>query len=361
MLSASSSTRTPSVTIALAAALLAVTTAWPADTGDRARPGPPSLQIPCGECPYLYGANPAHPEISSQGLRDREYSLQKPEGTTRILVLGDSVTFGTGVARAETFPKRLERSLRRRGLPVEVMNAGVNGYTAYNELHYYLDEMRRYDPDLVVLAVVLNDAVNPRLHWGVYSENPRFTIPREAIPNAEDDRVRLAGAARSQQSFDAHVQRSHAVNRGGRKDEQGRRWPVYLTGEDSIGIDTLLDYDSPEWGWLRGLYDSLKAGVERDGASLVLLLLPLAYQLDVDYPFDPQPLFARYCRERKLRCLDLLPAFRARAVDERLFIGEEAGYQDVWHLTPAGHELVARELEGLLDDRATSGARPEAR
>ena len=145
--------------------------------GEDARAGArPKIQVPCGDCPYLYAANPAHPDISSQGLRDREYAIPKPEDTLRILVLGDSVTFGTGVSRSETFPKRLERNLRSQGKQVEVINAGINGYTAYNEVHYYLSEMRKFEPDIVVLAVVLNDAVNPRLHWGVFAEDRKSVV-----------------------------------------------------------------------------------------------------------------------------------------------------------------------------------------
>ena len=306
------------------------------------------LQAPCGDCPYLYGANPAHPEISSQGLRDREYALPKPEGGTRILVLGDSVTFGTGVARSQTFPKQLERELRRGGKQVEVINAGVNGYTAYNEVQFYLGRMRALDPDVVVLAVVLNDAVNPRLHWGVFEESPLFEVPDAATPNVEDERTRLKQATRSQSAFNAHVKRSHEINKKGKADGKGRRWPVYLTGEDSIGIETLLDYDSAEWRWLRGLYGELKKGVEADGARLVLLVLPLAYQMEQGYPFDPQPLFERYCREASLDCVDPLPAFRAERGKRRLFIGTDAGYLDVWHLTHEGHGVVAAELERSL-------------
>ena len=320
--------------------------------GEDARVGArPKIQVPCGDCPYLYAANPAHPDISSQGLRDREYAIPKPEGMLRILVLGDSVTFGTGVSRSETFPKRLERNLRRRGKQVEVINAGVNGYTAYNEVHYYLSEMRRYEPDIVVLAVVLNDAVNPRLHWGVFAENPLFDIPRAAIPNVEDDRGRLAAASRSQNAFNEHVQRSHEINKKGKADGKGRRRPVYLTGEDSIGIETLLEYDSAEWRWLRGLYGKLKEGVEADGAELWMLVLPLAYQLKEGYPFDPQPLFARYCRDESVAFLDPLPAFRAEQEKGQLFIGTDAGYMDVWHLTAAGHDLVAREIERFVTSR----------
>ena len=88
--------------------------------------------------------------------------------------------------------------------------------------------------------------------------------------------------------------------------------------------------------------------MEADGAQFVLLVLPLAYQLEEGYPFDPQPLFERYCRKASLDCVDLLPAFRAEQGKRKLFIGTDAGYLDVWHLTPEGHAVVAGELERSL-------------
>src|SRR5262245_29159034 len=45
------------------------------------------------------------------GLRDYEFAEEKPPGTYRIVVVGDSVTFGPGVGLDETFAKRLERKL----------------------------------------------------------------------------------------------------------------------------------------------------------------------------------------------------------------------------------------------------------
>ncbi len=56
----------------------------------------------------------------------------------------------------------------------------------------------------------------------------------------------------------------------------------------------------------------------------------------------------RYCREASVECVDLLPVFRAEQGKRQLFIGTDAGYLDVWHLTPAGHEVAARELERYL-------------
>lgn len=46
------------------------------------------------DSPELYGLNPAHPEISTQGLRDDEVAIPKPPGLWRILILGDSITYG---------------------------------------------------------------------------------------------------------------------------------------------------------------------------------------------------------------------------------------------------------------------------
>ena len=49
------------------------------------------------------------------GMRDREYTREKPPGTFRIAVLGSSVTMGSGVGDGETFESLAERALNERG------------------------------------------------------------------------------------------------------------------------------------------------------------------------------------------------------------------------------------------------------
>jgi len=118
------------------------------------------------DCPYLYALNPRRPGISLQGLRDRVFAIPKPPpGTHRILVLGDSIAYGVGVSPGETFAKVLERQLDRPGRRVEVINAGVLGYTAYNEERYYAARGRDFQPDVVVVAFCMNDVADPELHW----------------------------------------------------------------------------------------------------------------------------------------------------------------------------------------------------
>jgi len=61
---------------------------------------------------------------NSLGLRGKEITLEKPSGYKRILVLGDSFTFGLYVSDEETYPAVLEKLLTGQGHKVEVINAG---------------------------------------------------------------------------------------------------------------------------------------------------------------------------------------------------------------------------------------------
>ena len=57
---------------------------------------------------------PARQDISAQGLRDREFAIPKPPDVWRVLILGDSVTYGFNVDISATFAKRLESLLDRK-------------------------------------------------------------------------------------------------------------------------------------------------------------------------------------------------------------------------------------------------------
>lgn len=100
--------------------------------------------------------------ISSQGLRDREFAPEPPPTTHRILVLGDSVTFGTGVLAEETFSKRLEARLNAPdgGRHYEVVNSGVIGYNTVQERARLEQLGPRLAPDVVLLMFVVNDLLD---------------------------------------------------------------------------------------------------------------------------------------------------------------------------------------------------------
>lgn len=92
-------------------------------------------------------------KINSQGLRDREYSIVKPENTYRIAVIGCSRIYGYGVYAEETYPKALEEMLTGKAgkTDIEVINFGVNGYGLTQMALNYTLNVRKYNPDLVII------------------------------------------------------------------------------------------------------------------------------------------------------------------------------------------------------------------
>jgi len=98
--------------------------------------------------------------MNAAGWRDRDYSESKPQGTTRILIVGDSYVEAIGVPLDSTFHKRLERGLNARapsGHRVEVIALGRAGLGTTQEYLTYRRWGVRYDPDIVAVLFVLND------------------------------------------------------------------------------------------------------------------------------------------------------------------------------------------------------------
>lgn len=99
--------------------------------------------------------------INSIGLRDREFG-PKSASTTRILMLGDSLTFGWGVKSEDTPSKLLEYELNKKhrngGKDYEVINSGVGNYNTSQELIYFKSKGYKLNPDIVVLNYFINDA-----------------------------------------------------------------------------------------------------------------------------------------------------------------------------------------------------------
>ena len=100
-------------------------------------------------------------ETNSIGLRDREYG-DKKDNTFRILVLGDSITFGLGVELEDTYPKQLETilGLRNDGKKYEVINAGVMGYGTDHEFYYLEEWGAKLKPDLVIVGFYVGNDVD---------------------------------------------------------------------------------------------------------------------------------------------------------------------------------------------------------
>ena len=116
-------------------------------------------------------------KINSRGFRDYEYEIEKTNKTFRIVVLGDSYTFGWRLELNETFTKILEKRLNidnTKSLKYEVLNFGNPGYNTILEANLLEEKVFDYNPDLIIVAYTPGD---PECYWDFCSrELKKYTI-----------------------------------------------------------------------------------------------------------------------------------------------------------------------------------------
>jgi HEAT repeat protein/lysophospholipase L1-like esterase len=253
---------------------------------------------------------PPWEDFNRDGLRDRPHPLEKPERTYRLVCLGDSVTLGYGFSRGEAWPQVLEELVAARGPRLEVFNVALLGWSTRQERYAYERIARRYRPDGVVLAIVLNDLGD--------LQNNLARPPRLLA-----DLFRRSALA---------------------------RWVMNPEGREIESVDDLFVHPEPlkvasAYARLFAEVRRLRDEVRADGATLTLMVLPEADQVRPDpHPSLPQERIAAFARAEELPLVDPLPALRA--------VGA-AAYMDRLHLTPAGSALVAETV-------LASGAIPPA-
>jgi lysophospholipase L1-like esterase len=98
--------------------------------------------------------------INSDGFRDAEYSIKKPNNTIRIAVIGDSYTFGHGLENLySAYPKVLENYLNKnqKEINYQVLNFGFPGANVL-DLYWILKyKVIKYNPDIIMYAYYPND------------------------------------------------------------------------------------------------------------------------------------------------------------------------------------------------------------
>ena len=101
-------------------------------------------------------------KINNLGLRDeRDYPEVSPQDCFRVLVLGDSMTFGKGVREVESWPAILEQRLSSShpGRCIEVLNSGIPNTNFHIQWLHFLERWRGLQPDLVLVGFfVYNDS-----------------------------------------------------------------------------------------------------------------------------------------------------------------------------------------------------------
>ncbi|MCU0433525.1 MAG: hypothetical protein MUC87_08735 [Bacteroidia bacterium] len=134
--------------------------------------------------------------INRWGMRDKDYTLEKPQGTIRIALLGGSYEMGSGVNDGENYESLLEKKLNESGnqyQPIEILNFGVPGYHAIQHAWQAENEIWRFNPDLVIYVAHSED---PRRLNGFFASLLSNGVPLEE-PFLQDIKTR-SGARQSQ-------------------------------------------------------------------------------------------------------------------------------------------------------------------
>lgn len=129
----------------------------------------------------LLGSDRKPVGTNTAGMRGRrEFALDKPDGVRRIVIIGDSFTFGIGEDDDHIWPERLAVELGGW----EVLNLGVFGYGSDQQLLMLRDRGMRWHPDVVIQAFYVDDHFRNGMGFRDYAK-PRFVL--------DGDRLQLTG------------------------------------------------------------------------------------------------------------------------------------------------------------------------
>lgn len=269
-------------------------------------------------------------QVNADGLRDRPYPRAKDAKTFRIIALGDSVTAGYGVQLDETFAKVLERRLNEPPHEgrVEVINFGVPGYNTFQEASLLQEKGIRYDPDVIMLAVLGND----------FGSGPaQFPIDHGMLidPNSSGLPRPLKRLLRHS-SFYWFIGQQRLLHWQGARERVPQREP---TTRSASFERTWAIYQNALNQFLQVSRDS--------GAELLVCYVPSRAEVEGFTGYEPfRHRLEEALAQRGHRWLDTSgPLTRAAQAGTPVFLPTDAT-----HLSPAGNRLVAELLLDHLKD-----------
>lgn len=295
------------------------------------------------------------------GLRGEEVSRVPAPGRFRIVCLGGSTTYSSQVEDpADGYPARLEQALHEAGYrQVEVLNAGVPGYSSVESSIFLELKILDLEPDLIVVTHAAND-VHARLVWPpeAYSgDNSGWRGARQIAPLPlgfeHSTLLRIVGIRlgwlprfRAMESIfrpeaeTSYTGRFHTQMKAG----------TYPSGPfENVGIERMLEENRPVY-FARHLRDMV-AVARAHGVEVVLSTFPYHPSWTGNHPMA-HPAYRAAIEETNRVTLQVAAAAEVYAFDLAARVpADEALYTDGYHFTREGNELRGRLLAGMLIER----------
>ena len=273
--------------------------------------------------------------VNSRGYRDFERVIPKPAGVRRMVCLGDSFTWGSAVLFEDTWPQRIERQLsRERDERWEAVNLGEEGLNTAQESSKLAAEGFAYEPDVVVLAFVLNDSEDENAAEARRASNWIVARREEAAaPPSVLDRSALVRLVRG-------------------------RWHATTENRQRIdGFRSMYADDYPGWLAARRALRTMAGLCRERGVPLVVAIFPLlGNDLGERYPFaGVHAKIGQAAGEVGARVVDLLPWYHD--LDWRILVVD--GPRDE-HPNEVAYRIASQPIARAVDELVPRLAPAEA-
>ena len=278
-------------------------------------------------------------------IRTNELGLRGPQipahsdSEYRILVLGDSITWGDYLYENELFYASLSNIQHPKNKSIRVINGGVGDIGMQEITDIYFEQFDSIQPDLVLINLYLNDARPP---WG---------FPQEISQRGWFRRnIRLAEFLYKRFRLYQWIQEEGAERFAWTSLQSKLNWKH--NKEDFKKLVRAAKYD---WGagWnqesietIDPLLQTIHSHAKGNNVTLALTILPVAYQIYAeDLHQEPQSLIQNLAQKLQIPVLDFLIPLRKHK-EERL-------YYDQCHPNPLGNERMSAILYPFVQEIVT--------
>lgn len=265
---------------------------------------------------------------NSQGLRDSEYDKLPPPGIRRILALGDSQTFGNGLAQADTWPAQLERKL---GDGYQVLNGGLPASDTWQHEIILRRLMDIYHPDAVILAFYINDVVTKPNTIRFSQRSDRNSPSARLIYILKQSALLMSARA----AFEA-LRQSISPSEGFILQNK------LVRGESNPEIDR-------RWAQVEQSLMDMRRITEERGVEFVVVSLPRRDQVDGRMPAEQyNQRLESVVTETGTRFINMLDPLRSAYTKygRQLFIPWDG------HNSKIANEVIAREIAAFINQSA---------
>ena len=282
-----------------------------------------------------YGSCGEYISINSQGFRDKEFSRERKSGIQRIMIIGDSFTFGMGVNLEETFSKKIGIILKNSGINCEVINCGVIGYNMWQYIEILNKKILPLNPDLIVVGMFLNDiyqSIHPKLkdkNWKAY--NP-FDRKKSNIMSS-------FYIWNLFHNWNVLFETKYRARRGVNylKGVKQRKEKLKDESSDHIWRKIMLgNLDNKKYIEFKRALSEFKMKSDSSGCDLLFIMIPDAGQLNEFELQEVNRFIAASCSKLDIPFIDVTEAFEKESDPRPLFL-----FPIDAHISSKGHQIIA--------------------